>query len=206
MNFSEMLTALDTKAGRVHTIEDWRRVSEKSQNTPEALTPDDITILGYFGGEESAQRAQQRRADVITADGARASSRVTAPLVTSAKTKGAPQAEGAPPETMDQFLARYGHHKVTFAAMHEWLDVIREGMNKKNIERNARIDALEKEVAALKARPIQKWAGTHIKGAPYAEASLVTRQGSLWVSTCATATTPGVEGSDWRLIVKRGGV
>jgi hypothetical protein len=64
--------------------------------------------------------------------------------------------------------------------------------------------ALEAEVARLKARPLQKWAGTYVVGMPYAEASLVTRQGSLWVATTATTTTPGEPGSDWRLIVKRG--
>jgi len=68
----------------------------------------------------------------------------------------------------------------------------------------ARLAALEAEVARLKARPLQKWAGIHIAGVPYAEASLVTRSGSLWVSTTATTTTPGEAGSDWRLIVKKG--
>jgi hypothetical protein len=46
--------------------------------------------------------------------------------------------------------------------------------------------------------------GVHVAGTQYAEASLVTRQGSLWVSTAATTTTPGEAGGDWRLIVKKG--
>jgi hypothetical protein len=71
--------------------------------------------------------------------------------------------------------------------------------------RDARLVSLEAEVAQLKSRPLQKWAGIHIAGVPYAEASLVTRSGSLWVATTATTTTPGEHGSDWRLIVKRGG-
>jgi hypothetical protein len=70
--------------------------------------------------------------------------------------------------------------------------------------RDGRIAALEAEVEKLKARPLQKWAGTHVAGTRYAEASLVTKGGSLWVATAATTTTPGEAGSDWRLIVKRG--
>ena len=62
-----------------------------------------------------------------------------------------------------------------------------------------RLDKLEKEVAALKARPLQKWAGVHVEGASYDEASLVTRSGILWVSTCATTTTLGVDGSERRI-------
>lgn len=66
------------------------------------------------------------------------------------------------------------------------------------------LKAQQDEIAALKARPLQKWAGTHVEGVPYSEASLVTRGGSLWAATCATKTTPGSPGSDWRLIVKKG--
>jgi hypothetical protein len=56
-------------------------------------------------------------------------------------------------------------------------------------------------VEKLRSRPLQKWAGVHVAGLQYSEASLVTRQGSLWV---ATATTTLGEGGDWRLIVKKG--
>jgi hypothetical protein len=67
------------------------------------------------------------------------------------------------------------------------------------------LEAQAQEIATLKARPLQKWAGVHVAGAQYAEASLVTKGGSLWVATTATTTTPGEAGGDWRLIVKRGG-
>jgi hypothetical protein len=53
----------------------------------------------------------------------------------------------------------------------------------------------------LKARPLQKWAVVLIAGVQYAEASLVTKGGSLWVATTTTTTTPGESGGDWRLIV-----
>jgi hypothetical protein len=68
-----------------------------------------------------------------------------------------------------------------------------------------RFDALEARVAELEARPIQKWAGVHAQGTPYAEASLVTRGGSLWVARRSTTTTPGSPESDWTLVVKKGG-
>ena len=50
---------------------------------------------------------------------------------------------------------------------------------------------------------MMKWAGTFTEGTQYAEASLVTRGGSLWAAM-TTTTTPGEAGGDWRLIVKRG--
>jgi hypothetical protein len=63
---------------------------------------------------------------------------------------------------------------------------------------------LEQRVQQLEARPLQKWAGTHIQGTQYSEASLVTRAGSLWVAVRTTTSTPGDSSGDWRLIVKKG--
>lgn len=71
-------------------------------------------------------------------------------------------------------------------------------------ERDSKIAELEKQVEQLKARPLQKWAGVHVEGTSYSEASLVTKGGSLWVAIKETRTTPGDAGGDWRLIVKRG--
>ena len=86
----------------------------------------------------------------------------------------------------------------------DFADVLVATLKKVSEGPKARIAALEQEVQALKARPLQKWAGTHIAGVSYAEASLVTKGGSLWVATAPTTTTPGEPGGDWRLIVKRG--
>ena len=83
-------------------------------------------------------------------------------------------------------------------------DILFDVLKKALDVRDARIGTLEAEVAALKARPLQKWAGVHVTGMHYSEASLVTKGGSLWVATSATATTPGEPGGDWRLIVKKG--
>ena len=68
---------------------------------------------------------------------------------------------------------------------------------------DTRCGPIEADIAALKARPLQKWAGIHVDGVQYSEASLVTKGGSLWVAT-TTTITPGESGGDWRLIVKRG--
>ena len=70
--------------------------------------------------------------------------------------------------------------------------------------RQRQLAAAQREIAALKARRLEKWAGVFVSGVPYAEASLVTKGGSLWVATTATTTIPGEPGGDWRLIVKKG--
>ena len=67
-----------------------------------------------------------------------------------------------------------------------------------------RFAQLEARIAHLEARPLQKWAGVHVTGMQYSEASLVTRGGSLWAAMETTTSTPGEAGGAWRLIVKRG--
>jgi phage shock protein A len=68
----------------------------------------------------------------------------------------------------------------------------------------ARNAELEARIKQLEARPMMKWAGVHVTGTQYAEASLVTRSGSLWAATKTTSATPGDNSGDWRLIVKKG--
>jgi hypothetical protein len=79
------------------------------------------------------------------------------------------------------------------------IDVIKRTIDPLKME----IAALRHEVGELKARPKQTWAGTHSKNVRYAEASIVTRGGSLWIATRETAATPG-ESPDWTMILKRG--
>lgn len=83
--------------------------------------------------------------------------------------------------------------------------VVVDTLKKALTPRDTRLAELEQRIAKLESRPLQKWAGVHVAGTQYVEASLVTRNGSLWVSTSTTTTTPGEPGSAWRLIVKRGG-
>jgi len=114
--------------------------------------------------------------------------------------------------TTDEGLAEATARLLPHLKRHQRADIVlpllmwsRE-VNKKNIERNSRIQALESRIATLEARPGLKWAGTHVAGAHYPESSIVTRSGGLWVATKATQRTPGTpEGIDhWRLIVKGG--
>jgi hypothetical protein len=102
--------------------------------------------------------------------------------------------------SFDEFIARNRHRPATMAIIGEVVTVFTEALKQQQKD----LADAKKEIEKLKARPLQKWAGVHICGVRYTEASLVTKGGSLWVSTAATTTTPGEAGSDWRLIVKRG--
>ena len=95
-----------------------------------------------------------------------------------------------------------GARAVTYKALSSALDAMQGEFVKALKTQKDRIATLEAEVERLKARPLQKWAGTFVTGARYSEASLVTHGGSLWVATAATTTTPGTPGNEWRLIVK----
>jgi hypothetical protein len=68
----------------------------------------------------------------------------------------------------------------------------------KNNQQDARLDALEQ-------RPQLAYKGVHVDGQAYAEASLVTRDGGLWLAERFTNDRPGQVDSGWRLVVKRGG-
>lgn len=72
-----------------------------------------------------------------------------------------------------------------------------------------RIDALEKEVASLKAASTKTLADSY-KGTwqpsafdPYERGAAVTFDGSLWLARTTTRTKPGAS-EDWQMIVKRG--
>ena len=173
-DYTAAIAQLDQKMYRPVTVEDWKRIADKPAAT---LTDDDITICGYFGGPKSAAAARARREKALAPPD---------PPVPVTKATAAPSDYVTHHALMKQFEGYT-------AAL---IDVLKA--------QKARIDAQANEIAALKARPLQKWAGIHIDGAPYAEASLVTKGGSLWVATTATTTTPGEAGGDWRLIVKRG--
>ena len=171
------LEALDQKARRVHTLQDTRRVCEKSQTSPAALTDDDLTIIRYFHGEAAADKYATLRAKALAGP----------PVPPAPRTKPAPSARVT--------VKRFESYTETFL-----FPLLKDLFGKQK----DRIASLEAEIEKLKSRPLMKWAGVHIAGVPYAEASLVTRSGSLWAATTVTTTTPGEAGSDWRLVVKRG--
>jgi hypothetical protein len=68
-----------------------------------------------------------------------------------------------------------------------------------------RQEAQERELKSLKDKQTI-WRGIYSAGQKYPRNSLVTRSGSLWVSTEDTASAPGNENSCWTLVVKNGAV
>ena len=90
------------------------------------------------------------------------------------------------------------------AVLEAYADVIVKAIKMATDPLKAKNAELELRIKQLESRPLQKWAGVHIAGTQYSEASLVTRGGSLWAAMKTTTTTPGDNSGDWRLIVKRG--
>jgi hypothetical protein len=101
---------------------------------------------------------------------------------------------------IQRFLKAHGSTPVTWKELD---GVMNDAVHLLLKNHATQIATLKAEIEKLKARPMQKWAGTHIEGTRYSEASLCTRGGSLWCAATATSTTPGTPGSDWRLIVKQ---
>jgi hypothetical protein len=192
VDYQSAIEALDRKVCRVHTLDDWRRVGEKSQRAPATLTDDDIVILGYFDGEQSAATARARRAKALAPPVP-----VTPPVATRVS---ATSVAKAAPTSFEEFLQRYGSKTVTYRDLTEISDEILSIAK----AQKERADKLETRIKDLESRPVLKYAGVYVEGQSYQEGQLVTRSGSLWLSTAATATTPGTPGAAWRLIVKRG--
>lgn len=156
--FESHLEALDRKSGRTHTIDDWRGVGEKSLYTPAALTDDDLIILTYFGGEQSADSARTRRAQALTPP-----STIPDPVPAAApvmtKKLEAPAAVSADDGlTWEEYVAKHGRTTMTLvmtdALINSVVDVFKKQwheMNERTKERNARLDALENRVLELEA-------------------------------------------------------
>ena len=65
-----------------------------------------------------------------------------------------------------------------------------------------RLEALERDVADLKARPCVKFTGVYSATLSYVPGDAATREGGLWI--CTAHTTGAFNHSAWRLAVKRG--
>jgi hypothetical protein len=180
MDARKALEALDAKVGRMHTRDDMRLVYEKSLSNPAAIMEDDLTIVRYFHNDQTAAEYAARRAAAIAGP-------PPAPAPVQTKTADRPVTRRFLSKTLDAIAADVG------GALAELVK-----------RQKATITALESRIAQLESRPLQKWAGVHVTGMQYSEASLVTHGGSLWVATETTTGTPGTEASGWRLIVKRG--
>jgi hypothetical protein len=208
------LEALDQKAGRVHTMDDWRRVGELSQRTPEALTDDDLVILAYFAGEKDAARALARRTQART------------PPTPAPATKAIETAPPSPPradnshdgvkvkaDTADfdvaAFLARHGADAVTFKwlfkreahVVSEILEEFKSQMARiKELER--RLVAQDAALAALKAVPTLKDAGIWRHGSSYTLGDVAQFKGSPWICTQAHVASGTPDHACWRLWLK----
>jgi len=69
----------------------------------------------------------------------------------------------------------------------------------------ARLEALEAEVAALKAHEsAMKYMGVWSAEMPYSKGNFVTHSGSLWHANRPTIERPGNGSHDWTLAVKSG--
>ena len=66
------------------------------------------------------------------------------------------------------------------------------------------VDPLKARIEALETRPAVKFAGTWRDGDTYPEGRLVQHKGGLWLAIATTDRRPGVEDSNWRLVVKSG--
>lgn len=82
----------------------------------------------------------------------------------------------------------------------EWADVIAEAVELATAPLARRIERLEQ-------RPAVAYRGVFSPGTRYAEGSLCTRQGALWIAKTGTQSVPGTpEGANsWQMIVKSGG-
>ena len=108
------------------------------------------------------------------------------------------------PQTMDEFIARFGSKPVTYKTLNATLSATHDELIKCLRAQRATITALEERVKELESRPLLKYAGAWKSDATYAEGRLTTHGGGLWLAMNATDRQPGTEASGWRLIVKRG--
>jgi hypothetical protein len=211
------LEQLDKKVGRVHTIDDWRRVGEKADRAPGSLTDDDLVIITAFEGERAGAQARARRETALSPP---------APPPAPA----APVKRTAEPDVdrlfdvVADFIASDAAHGERLNAVMDYIkaypraDLVlpllawARGSNRKNQERNqkiatleAKIVTLEAEQAQIKATAFMKDAGVWRHGSVYSPGDVATFKGSAWVCTKAhTADGPVADHANWRLLMKGG--
>ena len=79
-------------------------------------------------------------------------------------------------------------------------------INNRNRARQVQIDALEKRIVELEARPVSgvQYGGIYDDKKAYTSGQLVTRSGGLWLALSgSTGERPGTSPA-WKLIVKSG--
>jgi hypothetical protein len=102
-----------------------------------------------------------------------------------------------PDESATAFGARCHSKAVPLAMFLELLKAVREERHRNN--------ALEARLETLEQRPAVVYRGVWRSGEQYAEASIVTDNGSLWIAREESRGVRPGSNAAWQLIVKKGG-
>lgn len=96
-----------------------------------------------------------------------------------------------------------GQHKMAALLLMPALFIVRQ-MNARNKERNARLDALERRLDSLEAKPHVRYCGVWEADRQYCAGDAATLSGSLWISHIDSKGVRPGDGKIWQLAVKRG--
>ena len=97
-----------------------------------------------------------------------------------------------------KFIEKNADKPVRYALFGVLVDKWKE-MNAKNIERNARLDALEKRLADLEAQPLLKDGGTWRHGSTYRRGDVTQFKGARWVCIKAHTANGVPDHECWQL-------
>lgn len=188
--YTAALEALDVKRGHVHTVADWHRISAKALHSPEAITEDDLVIIGHFEGDAKVAQLRERRRLALAPEPAPAPAPKPSAPALSAQTKR---------ERMEKKADKWADSILDAIVM-----VTRKAIGSSEVR--GRFELLEKRIEELEQRPASPtYEGTHTPGRKYSPGALVTKSGGLWLATAETIVEPGHHPQSWRLIVKSGG-
>lgn len=179
MIYPASLEALDRKAGRLHTLEDYTRVSVKAHEHVATLTDDDLVLLAGFGGDHTAAAARARRDAANTPP----APTIRRPVITPKRA-----ASIAP---------------LVKALIDEDTGII-PLVVKKLVAHKDRADELEQRLSLLETKPHVKFCGVWEAHKTYEPGDAATHQGGLWVCKAVTTAQPSKDFVGWQLAVKRG--
>lgn len=169
------------------------------------LTPDEWAALQCMRPDEANKLHYQQRKALEAPE--QPTTAAPAPSVELARLKEDERADAA---GVDRFFER-----CQSMATPMWIvDAIREGldalagfvgdMNKKNIERNEKLAALEARIAALECKPSLQYRGVWVEVEPYKSGDFVTFDGAVWACKRSNPGAPGKDHDGWQLAVQRG--
>jgi len=195
-----MTTAQLEEVGPAEYVAAW----QKSLADPGNVSDRELAIIGFWD-RSRGDRARSAREQALRP--------TSEPITTRSNTKHASSLpsirEG---EDIYDYCTRAGDLPATmgvlgamFRGLFDPLVAFVKQMNEQNKTRNARIEALEKRVAELEARPVVKDAGVWRAGTVYDAGAIVSHDGSAWICR-ATHSAGGDQPSPdcFRMFVKRG--